>query len=417
VPPALCDAVAVLALGLMLVVAFRHPSALVEATTGVVAAGAVLATGMLSWSRVSAEVGRLLPVVGFLAAILVVAEMCAVEGVFAAVGTRVVRLGRRDPQRMLLLAFLTAAVVTVVLSLDATVVLLTPVVVAAAGRAAVGSRPTAYACVRLANSASLLLPVSNLTNLLALPAVHLSFLRFALVMAPAWLAVLAVEYAGHRVFFARELHAAPGPEHDDRLAPLPVVPLAIVAAMLVGFAVSSPFGVAPAWIAAAAALASGGHALRRRRTTLRAIVSAAHLGFALFVLCLGVVVAGLSAGFLGDLVRALVPGGTTLLDLLGIAVLATVLANIVNNLPATLLLVPFVAPLGTLAVLCALVGLNVGSGLTYTGSLANLLWRRTLARRGQRPRAADFHRLSLLVTPPALVVAVVALWAWAGLLP
>jgi arsenical pump membrane protein len=146
------------------------------------------------------------------------------------------------------------------------------------------------------------------------------------------------------------------------------------------------------------------------------VVSAAHLGFALFVLCLGVVVAGLSAGFLGSLVQGLVPGGTSLLDLLGVAALATVLANIVNNLPATLLLVPFVAPLGTLAVLCALVGLNVGSGLAYTGSLANLLWRRTLLRRGRRPEAADFHRLSLLVTPPALVVAVVAIWAWSGLL-
>jgi arsenical pump membrane protein len=194
------------------------------------------------------------------------------------------------------------------------------------------------------------------------------------------------------------------------------VPVLIVAVMLVGFAVSSPFGVAPAWIATAAALALAGHALAIRRTTVRAVVSAAHLGFALFVLCLGVVVAGLSAGFLGDVVRALVPGGTSLLDLLGIAVLATVLANVVNNLPATLLLVPFVAPLGTVAVLAALVGLNVGSGLAYTGSLANLLWRRTLLRRGGHPRAAGFHRLSLLVTPPALLVAVVVLWAWSAAL-
>jgi arsenical pump membrane protein len=97
-------------------------------------------------------------------------------------------------------------------------------------------------------------------------------------------------------------------------------------------------------------------------------------------------------------------------------VLAAVLANLVNNLPATLLLLPLVAPLGVPALLAALVGLNVGSGLTYTGSLANLLWRRTLRRHGEPPSARDFHRLSGLVTPPAVLAAVVVLWAWTSVL-
>ncbi len=98
-----------------------------------------------------------------------------------------------------------------------------------------------------------------------------------------------------------------------------------------------------------------------------------------------------------------------------IALLATVLANVVNNLPATLLLVPLVAPLGQTAVLAALVGLGVGSGLTYTGSLANLLWRRTVLRHGGEASARTFHLLSALVTLPAVLVAVVVLWAWAPL--
>ena len=67
------------------------------------------------------------------------------------------------------------------------------------------------------------------------------------------------------------------------------------------------------------------------------------------------------------------------------------------------------APLGTPAVLAALLGLNIGSGLTYTGSLANLLWRRTLARHGRRPSLREFHRVSLVVTPVSLLVGVSAL--------
>ena len=145
-------------------------------------------------------------------------------------------------------------------------------------------------------------------------------------------------------------------------------------------------------------------------------MQATHLSFAVFVLGLGVVVAALATGGLGRLVTAAVPNGHGLGDLLVIALGATALANLVNNLPATLLLVPLVAPLGTTAVLAALVGLNVGSGLTYPGSLANLLWRRSMTRHGEPPSASDFHRLSALLTPPAVVAAVLTLWAWTGLL-
>ncbi|MGZ4493748.1 MAG: ArsB/NhaD family transporter [Nocardioides sp.] len=162
-----------------------------------------------------------------------------------------------------------------------------------------------------------------------------------------------------------------------------------------------------------AAVVLAGRALHRGRVMPATVVRSAHLSFAVFVLGLGVVVAALSDSFLGDLVAGVVPGRTDLGGLLVLALLATVLANLVNNLPATLLLLPLVAPLGTTAVLAALLGLNIGSGLAYPGSLANLLWRRSLARHGDRPSARDFHALSLLVTPPALGIAVVALWAWA----
>jgi len=349
--------------------------------------------------------------------------VCAAEGVFAAVGALVARASRRSARRMLGWTFLAAALTTATLSLDATVVLLTPVVAVAATSTLSSSRPMVLACARLANSASLLLPVSNLTNLLALPALPtVSFAGFAVLMAPVWLAVVAVEYVAHRLYFRRDLArsatagcavpASVGPAVPAR-APLPVVPLVLVALMLVAFAALSPLGVEPAWVAGVAAVALGGYAGARRRIRPGEVVRATHLPFAVFVLCLGVVVAGLTDTFLGELVRAVVPAGDGLGSLLAIAVLATLLANVVNNLPATLLLVPLVAPLGVTPVLAALVGLGVGSGLTYSGSLANLLWRRTLLRRGEVASSRDFHLLGALATPPALLVAVVVLWLWA----
>ena len=414
-PAPLVDAVAVVALLVMLAVAYVHPPAWLELVVGVAAAGAVVAVGAVGVAGAWDQVQLLLPVVAFLAGILVVAELCAVEGVFSAVGGLVARAGRGEPRRLLTLTFAAAALTTAVLSLDATVVLLTPVVTAAATSTMVSPRPAGYACARLANSASLLLPVSTLTNLHALPALpSLSFLGFAALMAPVWVAVIALEYVGHRLFFARDLGRRPQAALPREPVELPVVPLVVVGLMLAGFAALSPLGVQPAWVALAAALVLTTWSVSRRRASLVDAVRAAHLPFAVFVLCLGVVVGGLNDTFLGSLVARAVPGSAGLGSLLLVALLATVLANVVNNLPATLLLVPLVAPLGQTAVLAALVGLGVGSGLTYTGSLANLLWRRTLRRGGADASVRTFHALSVVVTPPAVTLGVVVLWAWSS---
>jgi len=114
---------------------------------------------------------------------------------------------------------------------------------------------------------------------------------------------------------------------------------------------------------------------------------------------------------LGTALDPLVPAGTSLPALLAIAALAVVLANVCNNLPAVLVLLPLAAPAGPGAVLAVLLGVNIGPNLTYTGSLATLLWRRTLIRDGTPPDLTDFTRLGLLTGPAGLLVAVLALWA------
>ncbi|GAA1762352.1 ArsB/NhaD family transporter [Nocardioides hankookensis] len=403
------DLIPVAALLALLATAYAHPSGRVEAGVGLVAALVTLATGILSWSDVEDTVRHLGPVVLFLVTILVVADVCARAGLFAAAAARVREVGGGRAVPIFTGVFLLAAAVTAVLSLDATVVLLTPVVVAAAVSSGTSYRPGAHACLRMANSASLLLPVSNLTNLLAMPHLDLTFGGFALVMAPVLAVVLVVEYVALRLLFRRELSAPPGPAYAEETPPLPRVPLVVVLLMLVGFGVGSPLGVEPFWVSGAAALVLVGWARRRGLLGVPDAVRAAHPAFALFVLCLGVVVAALATGFLGDWVNDALPDGTDFASLLLIAVLATVLANLLTNLSATLLLVPLLAPLGDTAVLAALLGLNIGSGLSYTGSLANLLWRRGMVRLGHPPSLREFHRVSLLVTPVSLVAAVAAL--------
>jgi arsenical pump membrane protein len=382
-----------------------------EAAAAAPAAGVVVASGALSPQAALAEVERLGPVIGFLAAVLVLAQLCDDEGLFHACGTWMARRSGGRPRRLLAQVFAAASAITAVLSLDATVVLLTPVVYATSAQLGARPRPHVYACTHLANSASLLLPVSNLTNLLAFAATGLAFPRFAALMALPWLAAIGTEYLLLSRFFAGDLDAGAHEPHGAQPAGTPVFALVAVAATLAGFAAASASGVNPAWAAFAGAAVLAVRALAQRHTTVTAIGRSAAVPFLVFVLALGVVVQAVVSNGLGRALGPLIPGGTSLPALLAIAALAAVLANLINNLPAVLVLLPLTAPAGPGAVLAVLAGVNIGPNLTYTGSLATLLWRRVLHERGTGPSLGEFTRLGLLTVPAGIVLAVLALWA------
>jgi arsenical pump membrane protein len=298
-----------------------------------------------------------------------------------------------------------------VLSLDTTVVLLTPVVAETVKRERMAAKPHLYACAHLANSASLLLPVSNLTNLLAFAVAGVSLVRFGELMAAPWLVAIAVEYVVFRRFFAADLAVRPGGvPRAAQAPPVPLFALVTVAATLAGFVVTSFAGVSPAWAALAGACVLAGRRLMAGRLSLGHVVRAAAVPFLVFVLGLGLIVTAVVDHGLGGVVTRLLPGGTSFPALLAVAAIAAVLANLVNNLPAVLVLLAAVAGGPPGRVLAVLIGVNIGPNLTYAGSLATLLWRRILRERGQEPSLGEFTRLGLLTVPAALCAATGALW-------
>ena len=383
-----------------------------EALAAVPAMGLVVLIGAVPAEQAWDEIRRLLPVVGFLAAVLVLAQLADDEGLFAAAGDRLARACGGRAGRLLAGVFAAAAIITAALSLDATVVLLTPVVFATAARVGVSPRPHVYACTHLANTASLLLPVSNLTNLLAFTASGLSFTRFAVLMALPWLVAIIVEYAVFRRFFRADLQV-PARRRASDPPGRPVFAVVVLVATLAGFVVLSLLSISPAWAALGGAVVLAGRAMRQRPTSPRALIGSASPLFLLFVLALGVIVKGVLDNGLGDGLARLLPDGASLPVLLAVAFVAAVLANLVNNLPAVLALLPIAAAAGGGAgpVLAVLIGVNIGPNLTYVGSLATLLWRRVLHEHGTDPDLGRFTRLGLLTVPASLVAATVALWA------
>lgn len=403
---AAAEVVAAVLLVLTLACAVLRPHGLSEAVVALPAAALLVALGIVPGDAAVDTLREIGPTVGFLAAILVFGQLCADAGVFAYLGARAAQASGGEPHRLLALVVALAAAITATLTLDSTVVLLTPVVLATTTRLGVVARPFAYACTRLANSASLLLPVSNLTNLLAFGAAGLSFGRFTALMLLPWLVVCAVEWLALRLFFGRDLTERPAEHRAVDVPSAPRYALVVLAVTVALFVLTSALDIAPAWAALAGCVAL--LAARLRSVRPARLVRAASLGFCGFVLALAVVVDGVTRHGLGAELAALVPAGTSFLALLGLAALAAVLANVVNNLPATLALVPIVAGNPGL-VLAVLIGVNIGPNATYPGSLATLLWRRLLPAQ-DKPKAVEFHRLGLLTVPVLIVLATAGLW-------
>ena len=342
---------------------------------------------------------RVVPVLAFLIAITVVAEICDLAGVFDEAAHLAARVARGRVLVLWLLIVVLACVSTILLSLDTTAVLLTPVAVTVATQ--VGVPPLAFAMTTLwlANTASLLLPVSNLTNLLALhqfTALGLSVNEYvALLWPPALVAILltvVVLWLLHRRDLRGRYEKPPKAEPHDRTL---MIVSAVVAVLLAPAFVS---GITPAWPAIAAALVLVAVTALRAPTLLKrvSVPWKAALGVAvLFV----VVDLALGAG-LGPWLTEVVGDGTTASDLLRLSSIGAVSANAINNLPAYLAL-EVTAAHSPVRLAALLVGVNAGPLVTVWGSLATILW-------AQRCRAAgvtvSWHRLGATGLACAVVV-------------
>ncbi|MGG5170887.1 SLC13 family permease [Pseudarthrobacter sp. J1738] len=368
-----------------------------------------LVTGLLPAKSASELADRTVPVLTFVVAMTIVTELADDAGLFRWASSRMARLGRHSVVRLWLLSIGLASVITLFFSLDTTAVLVTPVVVLLALHAKIPPLPFALTTIWLANTVSLLLPVSNLSNLLAQQHTGLTPAAFAgLMWAPALVALL-VPVLLLWVMFRKQLRGTYALASTDAAGDkLLLLAAAGVVVVLLPLLVS---GLPVQWPALGAAVVLLVFYLWRRPHVLR--ISMLPWKPLMLTTGLFMVVETLHAQGLAELLLRQVIPGDGLAPLVQLAALGTGSANLANNLPAYLALEP--AAGSPLRYAALLIGVNVGPLITPWASLATLLWHERLAVLGVRVRWSGFAVAGIVAVVITIPLAVFALWLSAGM--
>ncbi len=310
------------------------------------------------------------------AGLLLIGAVAAADGLFEVIGAKLAR-ARLGALGLLIGLLALVAVVSAVLNLDTAVVFLTPVLVHAARRRQLDERPFLYGSVFMANAASLLLPGSNLTNLLVLRSHPQPGTAFATQMLPAWFVACTLTCA----FLSLAFRLQDGRRDDTELPPFRIRVGALATLAAAALLVALPNPAIPVL-----AVGLGATALRRLRPRLdpRALTL-------LFALAVGL---GTAARLWHAPAHLLDPSGEW--TAAGIGAVASVL---LNNLPAAVLLSaqPAAHPDALL------LGLDLGPNLAVTGSLSAVLWLQAARSVGAHASITTYSRLGLLLVPLTLV--------------
>jgi arsenical pump membrane protein len=382
-------------------------------------AGAALLVllNLLPWPQALAAAGKGMDVYFFLIGMMLLAEVARKEGLFDWLAAQAVKASRGSAKRLFLIVYLVGTIVTVFLSNDATAVVLTPAVYAASRAAKVEPLPYLFICAFIANAASFVLPISNPANLVVfgdqMPPLSVWLRTFGL---PSVVAIGAT-YVALRFTQRHTLDATvatvdgiPPLETGGKLAALGIAATAIVllATSSMGWELGLPTFISSAVVTIAVLLTKRQSPLPVLRDVSWSVLP---LVAGLFIL-----VEGLNqTGALPALARVLKEAATASPHatswIAGVAV--AIASNLVNNLPMGLIAATTsqTAEVPAHVTGAILIGADIGPNLSVTGSLATILWLIALRRESENVAAMQFLKLGLVVMPPALVLALLALSA------
>lgn len=399
-------------------------------------AAVALLTGVVGWGDVGVVWHIVWDATFTFVALIIISLILDEAGFFSWAALHVARWGGGKGHRLFPLIIILGAAIAAVFANDGAALLLTPIVLAILLR--LDFPPTAalaftVACGFVADTTSLPLIVSNLVNIVTANFFDISFGRYAAVMVPVNFVSLAATLLVLWVWFRKDIPATYStsdleePRHAIRDMAVFRTAFPLLGLLLVAYFVTGPLDVPISLVTGAAALillAVAGRWLSDGRDAvvpLGKVLRGAPWQIVLFSIGMYLVVYGLGNAGLTDLAASVLlwlAAQGTFVATIGTGFLVAVLASVMNNMPATLVGALAIdradVPAFTqeLMVYANIVGNDLGPKLTPIGSLATLLWLHVLTGKGQRITWGQYMKVGLVLTPPVLLVTLIALWAW-----
>lgn len=392
-----------------------RPLRIPEYVWAVVGTVVLVAFGFLPWRNAVAAAAKGIDVYLFLIGMMLLAEVARQEGLFDWLAALAVRHARSSARRLFLIIYSVGTIVTVFLSNDATAVVLTPAVYSAATAARVEPLPYLFICAFIANAASFVLPISNPANLVIFGAHMPPLAQWLYQFTLPSIASILITYLLLR-FTQR---AAMNQKISEEFATEPLsvggkcvaVGIALTALGLLGASsLDRQLGL-PTFIAGIAVTVIV--LITSRRSPLP-VLRDISWGVLPLVAGLFILVASVEqTGILNSVTQMLhnVAASSPRDASFGAGILVALASNLLNNLPTGLVAatVSQSADVPLQVTSATLIGVDLGPNLSVTGSLATILWLMALRREGEAVTVWQFLKLGIIVMPPVLVVALLAI--------
>jgi arsenical pump membrane protein len=394
-----------------------RPWNLPEFIWAVAGAALLVLLNLLPWPDALAAAGKGMDVYFFLIGMMLLAEVARKEGLFDWLAAQAVRHADGSAKRLFLIVYIVGTIVTVLLSNDATAVVLTPAVYAATRAAKVEPLPYLFICAFIANAASFVLPISNPANLVVFGQQMPPLAEWLRTFALPSLAAIVATFVALRWTQRRALQVAVAEIGDiapltgaGKLAALGIVmtAVALLTASKLGWNLGLPTFVAGATVTVVVLVIGRQSPLPVLRDISWSVLP---LVAGLFILVEGLNRTGVLTALAGVLkdASAVAPQATSWIA----GIVVAIASNLVNNLPMGLIAATTsqIAQVPTHVTGAILIGVDLGPNLSVTGSLATILWLIALRREGENVGAARFLKLGLIVMTPALLLSLLALSA------
>jgi len=362
----------------------------------------------------------------FFLGMMALSALAEAAGLFDWLAVQAARFAGKSAARLFLNVFLLGSLISMILSNDATALILTPIVYVLVTKLRLPVLPYLFACTFIADTASFLLPVSNPINIIILSRFPLDLWTFVRLLFIPSLVVIGINIGVFFLLYRKQLKGAfdiqrlasaeEAVKHKAYFRYTYCVLVVVALAYVMASAIQLPLSLVA--LSGALLLLIGGISWKRislRQTAKR--ISWSIFGFigGVFIVVRAIEDTGLTAMFGNWLIH--LSGGTSFGSVIVGTVGSALGTNLINNVPMAVVMISALSGIQHAApsvqhgfVAATIFGCDLGPNLTTVGSLATVLWLLILRQRKVDVSGLDYFKVGVLVTPLMLLAGALAIW-------